>query len=558
MIRDEAVREVFDRCRGWADAAHLGGWIDAPCRAAFEEIETAAPGDLVHDAGARPLVVAFFGGTGVGKSSLLNRIAGQPLAEVSAVRPTSHRVTLYVHHAVGMAALPGGLPLDRVDVRRHEADRWRQVVWIDTPDIDSVEPANCEAALAWAPLADLICYVVTPERYRDDAGWRLLLTRRARHGWVFVMNRWDEGCDEQRDDFAAILTRQAGFAQPVLFVTSCLSGESLFARRPPSPDQYPELLDLISRLALERAGDALAQQRTAALRADISRCLADAAAAIGDDASWAALDRDCAEAWVRAADSLSDGLDWTLRSAALKFAVHDRPALSRSLRGLIARGEPAAASAPPSAEAGPLWDAWADAQTAAHVDACEVACTRRGLPFGALRPGLEAAAAMIGPAVDKSASAALRTALARPGSALTRTARQVTGFLMTFLPCAALGWVAFGVVRGFWRGVHADGEFLGAGFAINSALLVLVAWLVPFLLDRALRPSLERTALRAMRGGVRTGLDDAAATLSEAVGAARRDAELLRRDAAALAAECGVGAAPADTRIAPLLAATAP
>ena len=57
-----------------------------------------------------------------------------------------------------------------------------------------------------------VVYVVTPERYRDDVGWRILLERENKHGWMFVMNRWDEGDPSQRDDFNRML-RAAGFTR---------------------------------------------------------------------------------------------------------------------------------------------------------------------------------------------------------------------------------------------------------------------------------------------------------------------------------------------------------
>jgi hypothetical protein len=99
-------------------------------------------------------------------------------------------------------------------VHRHRSDEHRGVLWIDAPDIDSVEEQNRLAALAWLPHVDLVCYVVSPERYRDDAGWRILKQRGGRHGWMFVINRWDEGDAQQRDDFARLLA-EAGFEQPV-------------------------------------------------------------------------------------------------------------------------------------------------------------------------------------------------------------------------------------------------------------------------------------------------------------------------------------------------------
>ena len=50
----------------------------------------------------------------------------------------------------------------------------RDVAWLDMPDIDSVEARNKSLVLSWLPYVDWLIYVVSPERYRDDVGWRLL------------------------------------------------------------------------------------------------------------------------------------------------------------------------------------------------------------------------------------------------------------------------------------------------------------------------------------------------------------------------------------------------
>jgi len=160
----EDFAELVRRSREWFERAAAAGWFAAGDRRRFEAVERATPADLFESEPARPLVVALFGGTGVGKSSLLNRIAGAPIAVVGAERPTSRETTLYVHEAVKLANLPPELPLNRVQIRRHRSAAQHDVLWIDAPDIDSVEEENRQTALAWLPHVDLLLYVVSPER----------------------------------------------------------------------------------------------------------------------------------------------------------------------------------------------------------------------------------------------------------------------------------------------------------------------------------------------------------------------------------------------------------
>ena len=80
---------AFQRTRAWFERAAAGGWLDEAALQRLATVENGTPGDLFAAEQGRPLVVAFFGGTGVGKSSLLNRLAAAPLARTGVARPTS-------------------------------------------------------------------------------------------------------------------------------------------------------------------------------------------------------------------------------------------------------------------------------------------------------------------------------------------------------------------------------------------------------------------------------------------------------------------------------------
>ncbi len=239
---NDQFADLVAAARQWVEEGTAAEWVEAGSAERFAALERATPADLFVDAQARPLVVALFGGTGVGKSSLLNRLAGATVARVGVERPTSREITLYVHHDVKLADFPETLPLESVEVRRHGDDAHKNILWIDAPDIDSVEPQNRACALAWLPHIDLLVYVVSPERYRDDVGWRVLQDRSLRHGWLFVMNRWDEGDRAQRDDFARMM-RTAGFDDPLVLCTSCLDGAEL-----PSSDEFARIEAVINDL----------------------------------------------------------------------------------------------------------------------------------------------------------------------------------------------------------------------------------------------------------------------------------------------------------------------
>jgi len=62
----ETLTELLTRVRQWFDQARELGWLEDADVARLETVERRSPADLFVDQQARPLVVAFFGGTGVG------------------------------------------------------------------------------------------------------------------------------------------------------------------------------------------------------------------------------------------------------------------------------------------------------------------------------------------------------------------------------------------------------------------------------------------------------------------------------------------------------------
>ncbi len=544
---------VLDRTRAWFEHAHAAGWLDQSDLARLAAVEKGTPADLFVDQQARPLVVAFFGGTGVGKSSLLNRLAGAEIARAGVERPTSREVTVYVHESVKLADLPDDLPIETVRIKRHSSDDHRDVLWIDAPDIDSTEEANRRAALAWLPHVDLVCYVVSPERYRDDVGWCVLRRRGHRHGWMFILNRWDEGDPQQDDDFARLLS-SAGFDHPLLLRTCCLPGRTL-----PSADQFDDIQATLAELIQAHGVRELTRLGHRARLQELRHALQTAEKRLGDDDAWQKLGQAHRANWMSASASIREGAEWSLRVAAGRLAATESGLLGHLRRGVAAVRESKAVADQPSDDdqsahidevANDQWDDWAQGKIVACLDATELAAGRAGLAAGPIRRHLDGVADQAGRLVTECVGEQLRAALVRPGSALGRLARRVTGFLTAFMPAAALVWVAYAVVRGYYRATLGRSDFLGGTFAINSILLVLIAWALPFALDRLLRPSLERTVLAALRRGLRLGLDEFAQALEGAWSDTSEEAAELRTAARQLLKEvAGLLIKPIDARL---------
>ncbi|MBI2303109.1 MAG: 50S ribosome-binding GTPase [Armatimonadetes bacterium] len=140
-----------------------------------------------------PLQVAIVGGTGVGKSSLLNALAGAGICPVSEKRPCTQEVTAYYHADNELGFDPALARQGRRVAHRREG--LRDKILIDTPDYDSIDPEHRRMLAGVLRGADVILWVVTAEKYRDLRGARWLAEYRAGRAFAFVLNRADEGVE---------------------------------------------------------------------------------------------------------------------------------------------------------------------------------------------------------------------------------------------------------------------------------------------------------------------------------------------------------------------------
>ncbi len=195
-----------------------------------------------------PLRVLLVGGTGVGKSSLFNAIAGAEIAVVSHKRPTTQRLTAYFHRESGTAAL-GALEAEAV-LRPHERETLREKVIIDAPDFDSSVLENHENLFRALEVADLVLCVVTPEKYMSRELFRVL--ERYRHGrtFVYVMNKADLGVEPVVvDDFRRALAEDGLPCDRVFVMSARAAYDDQVARRGygPAAGDFPALMALMEK-----------------------------------------------------------------------------------------------------------------------------------------------------------------------------------------------------------------------------------------------------------------------------------------------------------------------
>jgi GTP-binding protein EngB required for normal cell division len=187
-------------------------------------------------------VVALAGGTGSGKSSLFNAICGLELSPVAVRRPTTSAAHACVWGLDGAGPLLDWLnvdkryryarasALDRTAKRGGTGDSSLQgLVLLDLPDHDSIETANREEADRFVRVADLLVWVLDPQKYADAALHRNYILPYAQHAAItlIVLNQVDLLQPGETEDCVADLRRlleAEGMHDPLILTTSATTG----------------------------------------------------------------------------------------------------------------------------------------------------------------------------------------------------------------------------------------------------------------------------------------------------------------------------------------------
>ncbi len=175
------VDALADRLSRWAQGAPP--WQPAEqCRALVRRLVDRAASLRVRL--EAPLVVATLGGTGTGKSALINALVGAEVVQAGRARPTTTRPTLVCHPKL----TPEMLGIDRgaVELVQRDLPALGGLVLIDCPDPDTTEedvlkpspaphaPANNLARLrAILPHCDVLLVTATQQKYRSAGGRRV-------------------------------------------------------------------------------------------------------------------------------------------------------------------------------------------------------------------------------------------------------------------------------------------------------------------------------------------------------------------------------------------------
>ncbi|TLP56193.1 GTPase [Microbispora triticiradicis] len=183
-------------------------------------------------------VVALAGGTGSGKSSLFNAISGLELSPTGARRPTTARTHACVWGIDGASPLLDWLQIQwrhrfaRASALDRGESQLHGLILLDLPDHDSIRALTDPEAHRLIQLADLVVWVLDPQKYADASVHRRYVAELTGHDavTVFVLNQADRLTSEERAECAGDLEdllRREGVAHPRVVTTSATTGEGV-------------------------------------------------------------------------------------------------------------------------------------------------------------------------------------------------------------------------------------------------------------------------------------------------------------------------------------------
>jgi len=197
-----------------------------------------------------PLVVATLGGTGTGKSALVNALVGEEVSRTGRQRPTTLLATLICRPDISPEML--GIDPESVHLVQRDLPALRDLVLLDCPDPDTTEGedntevtgTNLARLRELLPHCDVLLVTSTQQKYRSACVREELATASAGAQLVFVQTHADVD-DDIRGDWRETLGDEYR-AGEIFFVDSLQALADSRAGNGPR-GEFARLLELLTK-----------------------------------------------------------------------------------------------------------------------------------------------------------------------------------------------------------------------------------------------------------------------------------------------------------------------
>ncbi len=294
------------------------------------------------------LWVVLLGGTGTGKSTLFNAVAGKELSRTGVERPKTRGAIAYAHrHALieenfpfpavrlnrGGVAAPKTMAADgapgRLLLLEHDRDECYTFVLVDTPDLDSVEVENRRLAQHLYLLADMVLFLTSQEKYADEVPYRLLLqVVREQRPYFILVNKADGNLTLQ-EVAASFRDHEISFPEGRLWLIPYLPSHpsrAIFGDR-----AFRSFMERFSHEAISETTPVSRERRLSERAADVRARAAELSRLLQED-------EQAAEQWLNRLEALSSRVSRELMERQKqRFSAMSREYLQREIRKLYAR-----------------------------------------------------------------------------------------------------------------------------------------------------------------------------------------------------------------------------
>jgi hypothetical protein len=194
-----------------------------------------------------PLVVATLGGTGVGKSTLVNALAGDDVSPAGRQRPTTRLPTFIARP--GVAPELFGIASESVRTVVRDLPLLANLVLVDCPDPDTTEDeevgnTNLARLRELLPHCDVLLVVTTQQKYRSARVNAELLQAAAGARLVFVQTHADAD-DDVREDWRRVLNGE--FAGGEMFFVDAVAALAEAREGRAATGEFARLVDFLTR-----------------------------------------------------------------------------------------------------------------------------------------------------------------------------------------------------------------------------------------------------------------------------------------------------------------------